>query len=227
MSYYVCMRTTPRCEVWQDGRVFLGYDGKMCMAGKPIMLSKTIEGAFLFGGFPCTIREVEPVGKLVDEGELFALVAGMTSGERVRVPWVDRTSSFVRWVSRLRWGDPQKPPRKEWRVFDRYDDAKEAVGKRLLDREPEPLPDGETFDRRQVVFQAVCESLETIWTECVESKLRVDLISAVVMAQLYLCSDVVLGKAFVAEMRARRDVFARGYGLFGSYDGVLYVYRRP
>jgi hypothetical protein len=220
------MRIKPKCELWNNDLVFPDSDG--CMAGdyKPLLIGKTVEAAFMFGGFPCTIREVEPCGKLVDEGKLIAVAHGVTNGKQIRVPWVQAVNAFVLTYASMKFLDAHEPPLKEWRVFGASKDAKKAIGKTRLDCEPDAHLDSVDCSDRDFAYAAMARALEAVLEERYRKEPVGSLIDAVQFAMLSLYTGLPLDEKAVAERRRLWEVWERGYGLFGSVGGVMYVYRK-
>jgi hypothetical protein len=149
-----------------------------------------------------------PVERNGDKGVWPTLGLGAEHPELVPDWWHD-VEAFVAELPTIPWMQPQGAPDPSWWVFETRDAAWDAAG-------------DAAGDAARVATRVAAG--DAAWVAPLDAGMDAGM-DAALWALVLVCQGLPLAQHHIDHARARMDVWRRGYGLLGDWDGALYVYR--
>jgi hypothetical protein len=205
MKYYKCLRLNRAS--WHDEKFVWplrkSIEVKEATRGKPcgvgLHLAKSINDVFQYGGFPALVFEAKPLSPILGEDETKIRVAKARLVKDVTPDYVLAVNKFLATIPKINWFKNHRPPKPEWKMFDTRNSAYNAA----YDAARAAASDA----ARNAAYDAASD--------------------AAIFAVMLICQGLKLDKKDHDHIKARWEVWQRGYGLLCDVDEVLCVYRKP
>ena len=183
--------------------------GDPCGVG--LHLAKSINDGFRYAKFPARVFEAVPLSPVLGEDDTKIRVARARLGAEVTPDCVVRVNEFMTTIPKVRWFSARRPARSEWQVFDTRDAARDAAWNAAWNAAGEAARDAARDAAGEAAGEAAGDAAG----------------DAAIYASMLICPRGKLDPGHIAHIKARWDVWQRGYGLLCDVRGVLYVYRKP
>jgi hypothetical protein len=140
--------------------------------------------------------------------------------------WTD-LEGWIPTLKKIAWFKPDGKPKKEWKLFKTraaaWDAARDAVRDAARDAVRDAVQDAAWAAARDAVRDAAWDAARDAVRDAAWDAARD---AALYARSEFVCSGLKLAEKHRTHIRARMEVWQKGYSLLCDVDGVLYVYEK-
>jgi len=198
--------------------------------GHGIHIGKTATHAISYGKFPGRLFRVEGVGKVLGSDDTKFRVAKCRVLEELEKPtWVSETEAFIESIRTVQWLKPRHAPLKAWQHFPTWDAARaaawDAAGAAAWDAAWAAAWDAARAAAWAAAWDAAgAAAWDAAWAAAGAAARAAAGDAARAAALERITHDLDYPEKHKRHLRARWDVWKRGYGLVCDVDGVLFTF---
>ena len=151
----------------------------------------------------CTNYEVEPEGALVWKDDKCVAMKVRLLKEVPHPKWWTDCEGWVATLKNIAWLKPDGKPKKEWKLFETRDAARDATLNAARDA-----------------------TLNAAWVAAGDAAWDAAGDAAIYSRVTFICDGLKLESKHRIHVRKRMEVWQKGYGLWEDINGVLYCYKK-